>query len=372
MIISAIRETTPNETRVAITPETVKKYISLGFSVHIEQNAGLSSGFTDSSYKNCGAKIFSSPQETIKNANIILKINAPTPAEITIFSANQTIIADFHNFDFSKYFSKLCASQTTCFALNLLPRISRAQNMDILSSQNNLAGYRAVIEAFMLLPKAAPLMMTAAGTVPPAKVLILGTGVAGLQAIATAKRLGAIVYASDIRETTKEQVASLGGKFVEIPTTENFESKQGYAIQASSQYTNNQKQALQKILPQIDIIIATALVPQQKAPIIIDKQMLKMLPPNSVIIDMAASSGGNIEGTQNNKLITKNNIKILGNSNLAASIPHTASNLFAQNLFNFIKSQYNTEKSTLKFDFSDELISKTCICKNGKTILEEN
>ena len=228
-----------------------------------------------------------------------------------------------------------------------------------------------MIEAFNLLPQAAPMMMTAAGTIPPAKVLVLGAGVAGLQAIATAKRLGAIVYASDVRPATKEQVESLGGKFLNIEPESNAETSGGYAQATSKQFQKMQQKAIGEILPQINIVITTALLQGKPAPRLISATMLKKMTKGSVIIDMASSTGGNVEGSQNNKTVDINGIKIVGNSNLAASIPLSASKLFAQNIFNFIKSQFNNEQKELKFDFSDELISATCICQNGKVYQEK-
>lgn len=350
MIIAILKEITPHETRVAITPQIVKKYVDLGFKVHIETKAGELAGFSDEDFKTAGGIIKNSAQQTISKANIIIKINAPLSEEINLFQPSQVIIANFHH----TIPSALVSKQVICFALEKMPRISRAQNIDILSSQNNLAGYQAVIKAFNLLPKVAPLMMTAAGTIPPAKVLILGVGVAGLQAIATAKRLGAIVYGSDIRPEVKEQVESLGGKFISANSNDN-----------NSQQENN----IFKLLPQIDIVITSALIPAQKAPLLINKTMLKLLPPHSVIIDMASSSGGNVEGSINAKITKFNNLKIYGGGDLITEIPNSASHLFAQNLFNFIN--FISPSTPQELNFNDEIISATCICKDGKLLLKD-
>ena len=371
MTIAILKETTPSETRVAATPDVVKKYVDLGFKIQVESSAGVAAGFSDAQYSSAGAKICKTPADTLKKANIIIKVNAPLLSEDHLFSPKQIVIADFKALSSPQRIEHFCKLGLTCFALDLLPRISRAQGMDILSSQSNLAGYKAVIEAFNLLPQAAPMMMTAAGTVPPAKVLVLGAGVAGLQAIATAKRLGAIVYASDVRPATKEQVESLGGKFLNIESEQNAETSGGYAQATSKQFQKMQQKAIGEILPQINIVITTALLPGKPAPRLISATMLKKMAKGSVVIDMASSSGGNVEGSQNNKTVDINGIKIVGNSNLAASIPLSASKLFAQNIFNFIKSQFNNEQKELKFDFSDELISATCICQNGKVYQEK-
>ena len=365
MIISILKEIIPNETRVAITPQIVKKYIDLGFKIQIETKAGELSGFSDKDYKIAGADIKTSAIETVANADIIIKINAPLPKEIELFSPSQLIIANFIN----TIFPSLVSKHLTCFALENMPRISRAQNMDILSSQNNLAGYQAIIKAFGLLSKVAPLMMTAAGTIPPAKVLVLGVGVAGLQAIATAKRLGAVVYASDVRPEVKEQVESLGGKFISIEVDNDILTSGGYVKNVSPSYLTRQKEVLIQLLPQIDIIITSALVIGKKAPLLLNKKMLKYLPSNSVIIDMASSSGGNVEGSITNKIIKYNNLKIYGGGDLITEVPNSASHLFAQNIFNFINFAYSTPNRQLNFE--DEIISATCICKNGKLLLKD-
>lgn len=371
MIIATLKETTPGEQRVAATPETVKKYTDLGFKVRVETNAGLAAGFDDESYLAAGAEIAKTPEQTVKSANIIIKIHAPLVSEDRLFSQGQTIIANFDALSQKERIKTIAALGVDAFALELLPRISRAQSMDILSSQSNLAGYKAVIEAFNLLPKAAPLLMTAAGTNAPARVLVLGAGVAGLQAIATAKRLGAVVYASDVRIAAKEQVESLGAKFVDVAADEDMETNGGYAKEASKDYLKRQKEAVAERLKQTDIAITTALIPGKPAPKLIDAKMLKQMPKGSVVVDMAANSGGNVEGSKKDSLIDIDGIRVLGNSNLASSIPYSASLLFAKNIFNFLSAQYDKEKKELKFNFDDDLVSQTCICRNGQYLLED-
>lgn len=366
MKIAVIKETLPGEKRIAVSPDIVKRLKQWDFDVLIEKNAGLQAGFADTDFETAGAAITSSAQEACQNADMIFKIWAPQPEEDRLFHANQTIIANFQALANKERLNDFAELGLRCFALDLIPRISRAQSMDILSSQSNLAGYKAVIDAVTALDKAVPMMMTAGGTIPPAKVLVLGAGVAGLQAIATAKRLGAQVYASDVRPQVKEQVESLGGRFLEVKTTENFETNGGYAKETSADYQKKQNEAIAEQLKVTDIAITTALIPGRPAPRLISAEMLKMMPYGSVIIDMATATGGNVEGAQDNKTVEINGIKIIGNSNLAASIPNSASMLFARNIFNFIAPMYNSETKELVFNFHDELVEATCICQGGK------
>lgn len=371
MIIAVLKEITPGEARVAATPDVVKKYTDMGFKVRVEKNAGTAAGFADADYVKAGAEIKNTPVQTVEDASIIVKIWAPMVSEDALFKHGQTIIANFQALNNPARIKTISALGVTSFALELLPRISRAQSMDILSSQSNLAGYKAVIEAFNLLPKAAPLMMTAAGTNAPARVLVLGAGVAGLQAIATAKRLGALVYASDVRPAVKEQIESLGGKFVEVAAQEDLETAGGYAKQASAEYLSRQKEAVAERLRQTDIAVTTALIPGKPAPRLIDAAMLRQMPKGSVVIDMAAASGGNVEGSQNGQLVDIEGIRVLGNSNLAAAVPNSASQLFARNIFNFLNAQYDRENKDIKFNFDDDLVSQTCITRDGKDLLKE-
>lgn len=365
MIITCPKEITAHETRVAITPETAAKYIGWGYQVHIEKNAGKASGFKDADYQKVGAKIVDNAYE---GASIILKIWAPLQEEEKFLHAEQIIIANFQALSQKERIKAWAEKGLTCFALDLMPRISRAQSMDILSSQSNLAGYKAVIEAINQLGKAVPLMMTAAGTIAPAKVLILGAGVAGLQAIATAKRLGAMVFASDVRPQVKEQVESLGGKFLEVKTDEVFETSGGYAKETSEDYKQKQQQAVAEQLTKTDIAITTALIPGRPAPRLITKEMLAAMPEGSIVIDMAAASGGNVEGSIENETIEFCGTKIIGASNLAIGVPHSASALFAKNIYNFLSPMYKSEAKEIKFNFDDELINGTCICKNGQVL----
>ena len=368
MIISIPRERRNGETRVAATPETVRRYVSLGFAVRVEQNAGRLSGFPDETYRQAGAEIVADTAALWKGAGLILKIWAPQPEEDAYLFPGQTIVANFQALDNRERAAVFAARRTTCFALELIPRISRAQSMDILSSQSNLAGYKAVIEAVDKLPSAVPMMMTAAGTIAPAKALILGAGVAGLQAIATAKRLGAVVFASDVRPQVKEQVESLGGRFVEVKSDENFETAGGYARETSAEYKQKQQEAVAEQLAKTNFAVTTALIPGLPAPRLITKAMLSAMPAGAVVVDMASSAGGNVEGSEDGKTVVINGVTIIGNSNLAASLPASASPLYAKNILNFLDTMYNKEEKSLNYNFEDELIKGTCLCYNGKMI----
>ncbi|MDR1694785.1 MAG: Re/Si-specific NAD(P)(+) transhydrogenase subunit alpha [Lactobacillaceae bacterium] len=366
MIIVIPKEIRENENRVASSPDVVRKLVGMGFKVRVEKNAGKNAGFFDDDFSRAGAKISASAEELYKDADIIFKLWAPLLEEEKYLKKDMIIIANFHYLNDKKMIENLAVKNVACFALNLMPRISRAQGMDILSSQSNLAGYKAVIEAVGYLPKAVPMMMTAAGTIAPTRFLILGAGVAGLQAIATAKRLGGVVYAFDVRAAVKEQVESLGGKFVEIKSEESLETSGGYAKETSKDYQTKQSNAIKAQLEKTDIVITTALIPGKNAPILIAKDMLKALPKGAIIVDMAAETGGNVEGTKNNEIVDIDGVKIIGNSNLASDLPFSASSLYAKNILNFISPMYKAETKSLEFNFTDETISKTCICKGGK------
>lgn len=366
MIIAVLKEIKNGENRVAVTPDTASRFKGWGFNVKVEKGAGLQAGFDDEAYLKAGAEVVSSAAEACKNADYLLKIWAPQPEEDKHLKPQMTVIANFQALTERPRLEKFAKLGLTCFALDLMPRISRAQSMDILSSQSNLAGYKAVINAVEALDKAVPMMMTAAGTVAPAKVLVLGAGVAGLQAIATAKRLGAQVYASDVRPQVKEQVESLGGRFVEVKTDENFETAGGYAKETSDEYRKKQREAVAEQLRKTDIAVTTALIPGKPAPRLITKQMIEAMPHGAVIIDMAAEAGGNVEGSQSGKTVTIGGVKVIGNSNLASELPNSASRLFAQNIFNFLTPMYNPQTQEIVFNFNDELIKGTCVCKDGE------
>ncbi len=371
MLIAIPRELTPGETRVAAVPAVVKKYRAWGLQVRVESGAGLKAGFNDEDYRDAGAEIIPDAAALYQNADIILKIWAPLPEEDACLAGGSIVIANFQALGNLPRIRQLAKLGLTCFALDLLPRISRAQSMDILSSQSNLAGYKAIIEAINLFHSAVPLMMTAAGTVTPARVLILGAGVAGLQAIATAKRLGAQVYASDVRPAVKEQVESLGGKFVEVTAEAGFETSGAYASETSDEYKKAQELAVAEQLTKTDIAVTTALIPGRPAPKLIKRCMLSRMPRGAVIIDMASAFGGNVEGSVDQSIVEVEGVKIVGNSNLAAGVPYSASILFANNLYNFLAPGYHSQTHTLVFNYDDELIKTTCVARGGEVLIKE-
>jgi len=361
MHIVSILENQKIEQRIAITPEIAKKYISLGFKLSLSNGYGSHLGFNDENYKNLGVNLLDNENEILKNADLVIQLGLPEDEKLLLLKENQTLIGSLNTYLNKEKLENLTKNKINCFSLELLPRITRAQSMDILSSQANLAGYKAVIEAFQAYERAIPMMMTAAGTIPAAKVLVVGAGVAGLQAIATAKRMGAVVFATDVRMASKEQVESLGGKFLTVEGAENLETEGGYAKEASDDFKKKQEELLSETLRKIDIIICTALVPGRKAPKIIKEEMFKSLQAGSVIYDLAAIQGGNTAFTEMNKVIEKNGVKILGEANILNKLPVSASNLYAKNVFNFISNLYDKEKNKLNINLEDEIIEKTLI-----------
>jgi len=361
MRISSLLEDLSLEKRISITPEIAKKYISLGFNLSLPKNYGIHLGFTDDEYKNIGISLLDDEEELIKTSEIIIQLGLPNNEKLSLFKENQTLVGSLNTFLNKDKLKNLFLKKINCFSLELLPRITRAQSMDILSSQANLAGYKAVIEAFKVYEKAVPMMMTAAGTIPAAKVLVVGAGVAGLQAIATAKRMGAVVFATDVRMASKEQVESLGGKFLTVEGSENLETEGGYAREASDDFKKKQEELLNETLKKIDIIICTALIPGREAPKIIKENMFENLQRGSVIYDLAAAQGGNTDFTEVDKIVEKNGVKILGEANILNKLPVSASNLYAKNVFNFISNLYDKENKKLNINLEDEIIEKTLI-----------
>ena len=361
MNLSSTLENQDIEKRIAITPEIAKKYISLGFNLTLPNNYGAHLSFSDEDYKNLGVNFLDSEEEIIKNSDILLQIGLPNEDKLSLLNNNQTLIGSLNAFLNKEKLENLKSKKINCFSLELLPRITRAQSMDILSSQANLAGYKAVVEAFQSYERAIPMMMTAAGTIPAAKVLVVGAGVAGLQAIATAKRMGAVVFATDVRMASKEQVESLGGKFLTVEGSENLETEGGYAKEASDEFKKKQEELLSETLKKIDIIICTALIPGREAPKIIKEEMFNNLQSGSIIYDLAAVQGGNTVFTEVDKIVEKDGVKILGEANILNKLPVSASNLYAKNVFNFISNLYDKEKKKLNINLEDEIIEKTLI-----------
>jgi NAD(P) transhydrogenase subunit alpha len=361
MNLVSLSENKEIEKRLAITPEISKKYIDLGLNIFLPNNYGSHLGFDDDEYKNLGVNFLRSDKEIIDNADLIVQLGMLDDDKLSLIKENQTLIGSLNYFSNKEKMVSLKSKKINCFSLEMLPRITRAQSMDILSSQANLAGYKAVIEAFQVYERAIPMMMTAAGTIPAAKVLVVGAGVAGLQAIATAKRMGAIVFATDVRAASKEQVESLGGKFLMVEGMENLETEGGYAKEASEDFKKKQENLLSETLKKIDIVICTALIPGKEAPKIIKEEMFKNFQKGSVIYDLAAVQGGNTVFTQVDKIINKDGVKILGEANILNKLPVSASNLYAKNVFNFISNLYDKENKKLNINLEDEIIEKTLI-----------
>ena len=361
MKIGSILENQSIEKRIAITPEVVKKYISLGFEICLIKNYGIHLGINDEDYLNLGAKISEDEKEILKSSDIIVQLGMLSDEKSSLIKENQIIVGVLNPYINKEKLENLAKKKINLFSLELLPRITRAQSMDILSSQANLAGYKAVIESFANFEKAVPMMMTAAGTVPAAKVLVVGAGVAGLQAIATAKRMGAIVFATDVRMASKEQVESLGGKFLTVEGSENLETEGGYAKEASEDFKKKQEDLLSETLKKIDIVVCTALIPGKKAPLIIKEEMIKNMQSGSIIYDLAAVQGGNTAFTQADKIIEKNGVKIMGESNILNKLPISASSLYAKNMFNFVDNLFDKQNKKINIKLEDEIIEKTLI-----------
>ena len=361
MRITSVSENRKIEKRIAITPEIAKKYIAIGFKVLLPENYAYHLGIKDSEYKEIGAIISKDEKEIISKADVIVQLGLPDEDKSSLIKENQTLIGVFNPYSNEDKIKNLIKRNINVLSLELLPRITRAQSMDILSSQANLAGYKAVLESFNNFEKAIPMMMTAAGTIPAAKVLVVGAGVAGLQAIATAKRMGAIVFATDVRMASKEQVESLGGKFLTVEGAENLETKGGYAKEASDDFKKKQEELLAETIKKIDIIICTAWIPGRRAPVIIKDTMIDNMRAGSIICDLAAIQGGNTAFTEVDKVIDKNGVRIIGESNILNKLPTSASNLYAKNVFNFVSNLYDKENKKININLEDEIIEKTLI-----------
>tara|TARA_B100001989_G_scaffold159925_1_gene114606 strand:+ start:329 stop:1423 length:1095 start_codon:yes stop_codon:yes gene_type:complete len=361
MIVGSTKENIELEKRVSITPESAKNIIGLGLKVCIEKDYALHLGIKDEEYKNTGVEIKNSSSEVLNLSNLITKVNCPSDNEVGILKENTILIGMLNPSLNKNQIDKIIKRKVRTFSLELLPRITRAQSMDVLSSQSNLAGYRAVVDCVAEFEKAVPMMMTAAGTVPAAKVLVIGAGVAGLQAIATAKRLGAIVSATDVRAASKEQVESLGGKFLTVEQSEDMETSGGYAKEATEDYKKKQAELMREALKKNDIVICTALIPGKPAPRILTEDLVNLMKPGSIIYDLAAEQGGNSAFSEAGKINLINGIKIIGVKSLMNSLPLTASSLYAKNLFSFIRNLYSREKKDFNINLEDEIIERSLI-----------
>ena len=370
MVTIAVTAERDDEPRVAVSPETVKKLKGLGVSVKVQQGAGTKSRFADELLRAQGAEIAPSAGEALAGADILLKVRRPTPEEVKALKPGAIVAAMLAPYDDRAGLESLAGTGAVLMAMEFMPRISRAQSMDVLSSQANLAGYKAVIDAAAMFGQALPMMMTAAGTVPAAKTFIMGVGVAGLQAIATARRLGAIVSATDVRPATKEQVASLGAKFIAVED-EEFKQAQtaaGYAKPMSAEYQKKQAELVASHIKGQDIVITTALIPGRPAPRLVTAAMVESMKPGSVIVDLAAERGGNCEMTQPGKVVQHKGVTIAGPLNLAGEVPVNASSLYAKNLLAFLETMLDKKDKSLKVNWDDELIKGTLVAKDGRIV----
>jgi NAD(P) transhydrogenase subunit alpha len=370
MVTIAVTAERDGEPRVAVSPETVKKLTALGCLVRVQAGAGARSRFADDTLKAAGAAIAGSASEALAGADILLKVRRPSPDELKALKPGAIVAAILAPFDDRAGLEALAGTGASLMAMELMPRISRAQSMDVLSSQANLAGYKAVVDAAGKFGQAIPMMMTAAGTVPAAKVFIMGVGVAGLQAIATARRLGAIVSATDVRPATKEQVASLGAKFIAVEDDEfkQAQTAAGYAKPMSAEYQKKQAELVASHIKGQDIVITTALIPGRPAPKLISKAMIESMKPGSVIVDLAAERGGNTDVTKPDEDVNHNGVLIIGPTNLAGDVPVNASSLYAKNLLAFLETMIDKKDKTLKVNWDDEIVKGTLVAKDGKIV----
>lgn len=371
MRIAIITETDPVETRVAASAETVKKLVALGATVAVQSGAGTHSGMTDDDFAAAGATIAKTAKDTLKDAEIVLKVRRPSSAEIKLIKKGALVLAIMDPYDSAEALAAMAAAGLTTFSMELMPRITRAQVMDVLSSQANLAGYRAVIDAASEYGRGMPMMMTAAGTVPAAKVFVMGAGVAGLQAIATARRLGAVVTATDVRPAAKEQVASLGAKFVAVEDEEfkQAETATGYAKPMSAEYQAKQSDLVAAHIAKQDIVITTALIPGRPAPKLVSEAMVKSMRAGSVIVDLAVERGGNVAlAKAGETVMTANGVKIIGHLNVPGRVPASASALYAKNLFSFLETMIDKTTKALAINWEDELVKATNLTRDGAIV----
>lgn len=374
MVIAIPKEILPGENRVSIVPDVASKLIKKGFTIHVEQGAGKNAGFTDKQYSEAGAKLFSSQEELYSSAEIVLKVQRPIDHpekgkhELDLMKEGTLLIALLYSLHYP-HVAKHCAEKgVNVISMDAIPRTTLAQKMDALSSQANIAGYKSVIMAANQLGKIFPLMMTAAGTIQPARVVIMGAGVAGLQALGTAKRLGAIVEVSDIRPSVKEEVESLGGRFIEVDTEEDMQDEGGYAKEASEEFLKKQKELIFKHVSNADIVITTALVPGRKAPVLVTEEMVKAMRPGSVVLDMAVEFGGNCEISENGKTIKKYDVTIIGEPNLPSLVATNSSEVYSKNLMALL--DHIVKENELKLDLEEEIVKGSLITYNKEVIQE--
>ena len=371
MRIAVPAEMDPSEHRVAATPETVKRFKTLNAEVVVQSNAGRAAGFLDHAYEAAGAQIAHSAEDTIRDADVVLRVRRPSADDLNGLKQGAAVVSVMDPYGHEDAIRSLAEKGAAAFAMELMPRITRAQVMDVLSSQANIAGYRAVVDAASEYGRAMPMMMTAAGTVPAAKMFIMGVGVAGLQAIATARRLGGIVTATDVRPATKEQVESLGAKFIAVEDEEFklAETSGGYAREMSEAYRSKQADLITGHISKQDIVITTALIPGRPAPKLVTTRMVESMKPGSVIVDLAAERGGNCESTKPGEVYTTDNdVKIVGTLNLAGKVPATASSLYAKNLLAFVETFFDKDSKSFRIPWDDELVKATLLTRDGKLV----
>ena len=370
MKLAVLKERRAGEARVAATPETVKKLKGLGLDVAIERGAGEGAKIADADYEAAGATIAADAASALSNADIVFKVRGPEANEIAAMKKGAVYASLLSPFTEKDTINALAGAGVTAFAMELLPRISRAQSMDVLSSQANLAGYKAVIDAAAQFGRAMPMMMTAAGTVAPARVFIMGVGVAGLQAIATAKRLGAIVSATDVRPATKEQVESLGGTFIAVMDDEFAQAQTagGYAKEMSKEYQAKQAALVAEHIKKQDIVITTALIPGRKAPVLVSEEMVKTMKPGSIIVDLAAEQGGNCPLTKANEVTESHGVTLMGYTNLPARLAVDTSSLYARNLFNFVSLIVDKKTGALALNWEDEIVKGAGLTRDGEIV----
>ena len=375
MIIAILKERRANETRVAGSPETVKKFVALGVDVCVEKGAGTTASMSDAAFREAGATIAADAASALNLADLVIKVQRPMIEgeklnELASFKRGQVLVCQMSALSEPPFVAALAASGVTGFALELMPRIARAQSMDILSSQSNLAGYKAVLDAAAEFGRAFPMMMTAAGTIPPARVLVMGVGVAGLQAIATAKRLGAVVSATDVRPATKEQVESLGGSFVAVEDEEfaQAQTEGGYAKEMSDAYKEKQAALIAETIPKQDIVICTALIPGRTAPVLVSDEMVKTMKPGSVIVDLAVEAGGNCPVSKLGKVVNKHGVKVVGHANVPGRLADDASKLLARNILNFLTPMIDKGEQLLNINTQDEIVAGTLVTRDGAIV----
>ncbi len=370
MQIGVPKETWPGERRVALVPQNAKKLIKLGFSVTLESGAGVAAGFTDDDYQQAGASVSADHSQVISNADLVLRVRKPEQDEVAQFKSGAVNISFLDPFNEQALVESMASQGVVSISMEMIPRTTRAQKMDALSSQANLAGYVTVIQAAYHCPKIFPMMMTPAGTIAPARVFIIGAGVAGLQAIATAKRLGARVEAFDTRPVVAEQVRSLGGKFVEIDLGEVGQTEQGYAKELTPEQLELQREGQKKVIAYSDVVITTAQLFGRAAPLIVSRDMVEAMQPGSVVIDMAVESGGNVEGSVLDQVTDINGVKVIGQGNLPSEVARHASEMYSNNLFNLIDDFWDEEAKVLNLDPEDEIV-QACVITRDSAVVNE-